>query len=183
MMKIETIDGGVLRPAEWRMTYLLKPDRKLLVDSLLMYGWTSPILANAKTKTIIDGHERWRIAADEDEIRRRDDGKVPVLWVEADEMESMLMHIRLNRGRGQVMAKPLSDAMRKIVRSKAYSQDGLKRALHMTSDESSILFDGGLIKQRNIADHVYSRAWVPIEASKGAVAPSMSIERPPNADR
>ena len=182
-MKIDYVPGGSLYAAPWRCTYVLKPDRKVLVESLRIYGWTSPIIANSTDTTIIDGHERWRIAGDEDDISKRDGGLVPVLWVDCDEIEAMLMHVRLNRGRGQIQAKPLSDLLRRILRSGAYDTQQLKSALNMTKDEAELLFDGGLIKTRKIAEHKYSRAWVPVEAPAGSITPAVSIERPPNADR
>jgi hypothetical protein len=182
-MKIDYVPGGSLEAAPWRCTYVLKPDRRVLVESLRNYGWTSPILANSSTSTIIDGHERWRIAGDEEDIAKRDGGQVPVLWVDCDEVDAMLMHVRLNRGRGQIQAKPLSDLLRRILRSGAYDQQSLKKALSMNKDEGELLFDGGLVKTRKIATHKYSRAWVPVEAPAGSVAPAVSIERPPNSDR
>lgn len=182
-MNIEHVPGGSIDPSPWRCTYILKPDRKVLIESMLAYGWTSPILVNSNDGLIIDGHERWLIAGDEPTIQERDRGLVPVLWVDCDEVDAMLMHVRLNRGRGNVQAKPLSDLLRRILRSGGYDQQSLMKALSMTRDEGELLFDGGLVKTRKIATHKYSRAWVPVEAPAGSVIPSMTIERPPNADR
>jgi ParB-like chromosome segregation protein Spo0J len=182
-MKIDYVPGGSLNAAPWRCTYVLKPDRKVLVESLRTYGWLGPIVVNSNDSTIIDGHERWRIAGDENDISERDKGLVPVLWVDCDEIDAMLMHVRVNRGRGQIQAKPLSDLLRRVLRSGAYDQPEIKKMLSMTKDESELLFDGGLVKTRKISTHNYSRAWVPVEAPAGAVAPAMSIERPPNSDR
>lgn len=183
MLNIENVSGGVLRPATWRSTYILKPDQKVLAESLRKYGWTSPIVASINTNTIIDGHERWLIAGDDSEIVKRDRGYVPVTWVDCDDIEAMIMHVRLNRARGQLYAKNLSSLLRKIVHSRAYDQRTLGRMLGMSGDEIDLLFDGGLLKSRKVSEHTYSRAWIPIEAPAGATTASMGIERPPNADR
>jgi hypothetical protein len=53
----------------------------------------------------------------------------------------------------------------------------------MSNDEVDLLFDGGLLKSRKVKDHVYSKAWIPIEAPAGTTSATINIERPPNADR
>jgi|LakMenEpi03Aug12_release.lakeMendotaPanAssembly.Ray.scaffolds.fasta_scaffold675918_2 ParB-like chromosome segregation protein Spo0J len=183
MFNFETVSGGILRPATWRSTYILKTDQKVLSESLRKYGWVSPIIASVNGNVIIDGHERWLIAADDPEIVKRDKGLVPVTWVDCDDIEAMIMHVRLNRGRGQLYAKSLSSLLKKIVRSRAYDQRTLGRMLGMSNDEVDLLFDGGLLKSRKVKDHVYSKAWIPIEAPAGTTSATINIERPPNADR
>jgi ParB-like chromosome segregation protein Spo0J len=182
-MNIEMVDAGDLSEAPWRTTYVLKPDQKVLAGSLLDYGWLSPVIARESNGTIIDGHERWLIAREEKKIMRRDKGRVPVMWVDCDEIEAMIMHVRLNRGRGAIQAKKLSSVFKQITRSGKYEKQELKKLFTMSTDEMDLLYDGGLIKTRKLDQHVYSRAWVPIEAPKGAPTPTMTIERPPNADR
>lgn len=183
MINVEVVDGGVLVAAPWRSNYVLRPDQKTLAESLRLYGWTAPIVASSRTQMIIDGHERWLIAVNDAEVVARDGGKVPVLWVDCDEIEAMMMHVRINRGRGSLYAKPLSNLVRRVLRSGAYDENQLRTVLGMSLDEMELLSDGGFVKSRKIAEHKYSKAWVPVEAPPGAVAPSMSIERPPNADR
>ena len=63
----------------------------------------------------------------------------------------------------------------------------------MKFDELELMLDGSIIKRRKVADHNYSRAWVPIEAPPGStdselarkhqVAEEIVIEKPPNPDR
>lgn len=182
-MNIEMVAGDQLVEAPWRTTYVLKPDQKVLAGSLLDYGWLSPIVVQKRSNMIIDGHERWLIAGDEKKIVRRDKGRVPVTWVDCDDIEAMIMHIRMNRGRGFIQAKKLSTLFKQITRTGKYDKQELKKLFTMSIDEMDLLFDGGLIKSRKLDQHVYSRAWVPIEAPKGAPVPTMDIERPPNADR
>jgi ParB-like chromosome segregation protein Spo0J len=182
-MNIEMVDGDQLVEAPWRTTYVLKPDQKVLAGSLLDYGWLSPIVVQKRSNMIIDGHERWLIAGDEKKIVRRDKGRVPVMWVDCDDIEAMIMHIRMNRGRGSIQAKKLSTLFKQITRTGKYDKQELKKLFTMSLDEMDLLFDGGLIKSRKLDQHIYSRAWVPIEAPKGSPVPTMDIERPPNADR
>jgi hypothetical protein len=182
-MNIENIAGGELSSAPWRSTYTLKPDQRTLVSSLRTYGWLQPIVAQASTGLIIDGHERWKIAAADAEVFKRDKGMVPVLWVECDEVDAMIMHVKVNRSRGIMHASSLSKLLKRILRSGAYESAELKSLLGMSKDEFDLLIAGSFFKTRKISEHTYSKAWVPIEAPPGAISPSANIERPPNADR
>lgn len=173
-----------LRPAEWRATYMFKPELRLLADSLADYGWTSPIVARTDG-VIIDGFSRWLVAQSDRRLTKKFAGQVPVLWVECDEAEAMIMHVRLNRARGQMVAKNLSRLLKRVARTGKWSDDDIQAAVRMSNDEFDTLMDGSLIKSRSLKEHEYSRAWVPVEAPPAgvAVAGDITIERPPNADR
>lgn len=183
MMNVENVSGGLVRPAPWRSTYLLKPDRKVLIQSLITYGWVAPLVVNVNGNTIIDGHERWLIAADEQAIVERDGGMVPVQWVDCDEIDAMLMHVRLNRGRGQLYGKQLSRLLRNVMRSQKYDDQAVRQLLGMEREEFDLLSDAGLLKTRKVDKHTYSRAWVPVEAPAGSSTAGISIERPPTPDQ
>jgi hypothetical protein len=183
MMSIDLVSGGSLRPAKWRSTYILKPDQKVLVTSLATYGWLQPIVANSNNQTIIDGHERWMIAANEKEIVDRDRGLVPVKWVDCDDIDAMVMHVRLNRGRGSLYGKNLSRLLSSVLRSHKYDEVTLRRMLGMQREEFDLLADPGLLKARKVNAHTYSRAWVPVEAPAGIEQISIAIERPPTPDQ
>ena len=54
----------------------------------------------------------------------------------------------------------------------------------MRGDEVELMLNPSIIKQRNVKDHRYSRAWVPVEAPPGTVDKAgQAIEAPPNKDR
>jgi ParB-like chromosome segregation protein Spo0J len=183
MNEIQMVDGGSLKAAPFKSTYILKPDQKVLSESLHQYGFLSPIIVQRKSNVIIDGHERWLIAANEEALVKKYRGKVPVTLVDCDDIDAMILHIQINRARGGLYAKPLSSLFKKIVRSGKYDKANLRRMLSMTADEIDLLFDGGLIKTRNLKQHTYSRAWIPVEAPSGKSTGPVTIERPPNADR
>ena len=184
MNEIKMIAGGSLKPAPYRATFILKPDQRVLTESMLKYGFLSPIIVQKKSMTIIDGHERHMIAANEDTIVKKLKGHVPVNLVDCDDIDAMLLHVQINRGRGSVYAKSLSSLFKTVVRSGKYNKQDLRRILSMSADEIDLLFDGGLIKTRKLNDHVYSRAWIPVEAPSGkSTTDTFTIERPPNADR
>lgn len=174
-----------VRPADWRANYVLKPDMRLLADSLREYGWLAPIIARREDSVIIDGFHRWVAAQGDAEIMARDDRMVPVLWLDVDQVDAMIMHVRLNRARGQLLARPLSNILHQIHYSRKYSHRPIYSLFQMRPEESEILADASLLKSRKVSEHQYSAAWVPIEAPRPGenIASDVPIERPPNADR
>ncbi len=158
-----------LAPAKWSSSsYIVAPDYKRLSSSISAYGILSPIVIQ-KNGTIIDGYHRW-IIANELNIK-----KVPVTVVKCDDVEAMLLHIDMNRYRGIVIAKYLSRLMQRIMQSKRFTEEELRKRLGMTYDEFDVLLDGTLLKMRKIKQHTYSPAWVPIESKTGE---DIYIERP-----
>jgi ParB-like chromosome segregation protein Spo0J len=176
---------SAIRPAAWRANYVLKPDLRLLATSIREYGWTAPILARRADSTIIDGFHRWVVAQNDRQIRVRDNDLVPVTWVDVDQVEAMMMHVRINRARGQLMARPLSEIVRALMRSKKFNEFDLARMLEMSIEEFELLSDGTLLKIRKVSEHKYSSAWVPVEAPTPGqnISSELAIERPPNKDR
>lgn len=176
-MKLSDISG-----APWRAGHILKPDLRLLSDSIRDYGIISPIVVQKKTLHIIDGYHRWLVCANDKSIQRSLGGQVPVAVVDIDAVDAMVMHIRLNRARGQIVAKYMSSVVRDIAASKKYSLHEIEELFNMNMLELDLMLDGSLLKMRKVKEHTYSKAWVPIEAPAGAVE-SVVLERPPNEDR
>lgn len=189
----DAVPCSAIRPAYWRSTYTFKPEMRLLAQSLTDLGWVSPIIARSEDGTIIDGFSRWVIAQNDKAVMKRDRLTVPVVWISCDEVDAMVHHVRLNRSRGQVLAKPLSGIISSCLASGKYGAETLRQALGMTHDEFNMLRESDLLIQKTVQEHTYSRAWVPIEAPPvaslidgpeiGAVADNIVIERPPNPDR
>lgn len=178
MNHITTESVTALKPSSWvSVNYVVAPDLRLLRESIETYGWITPIVVRKEDSTVIDGYHRWLLASKDP----KGIGKaIPVAWVSCDQIDAMILHITLNRARGSIVNRDLSALMKKIIRSRKYSNEELRMMLEMTLDEFDVLSDGSLIKRRNIKKHEYSMAWVPIETS-GSDAP-IKIERPPNKD-
>lgn len=171
-----------IRPAEWSTTHILTPDIKLLYRSLLNYGWLSPIVVRKEDMCIIDGHSRWAVATENSDVLV--DGQIPVTIVDCDVANAIIMHIRLNRGRGNIVAKRLANAIERLVGLGYTDEVQLRTALMMTGDEYEVLSEPRLLKNKKFVSHEYSRAWVPIEvsAADAGSAAGMSFERPPTPD-
>lgn len=181
---IKLIPVGSITDSPWRTTYIIGTDLKLLATSMHRYGWLYPVIlrseGNGETFGIVDGHERVALARNDE--RFLVDGKfVPAkIMDDLSDTEAMIMHVTLNRARGAVMNGKLSKTIKAIVASGAYDGSVLPQLLGMTPYEFEILMDGSLIKMRKVHNHVYSKAWIPIEAKQDE---KPQFERPPNPDR
>lgn len=181
--KIEEVDPSTLIVPEWRATYILRPDLLVLSASLSDFGFIQPIHVSARSGEIIDGSERYLLATNVKQIMEATGGTIPVVKHDIGKLESMEMHIRLNRGRGAVVAKPMSTIIRTLVKNRLHTQKSLERILCMKHNEYSLMIDGTILKSRNIKEYTYSRAWVPVEAPPGTLDKGPTIESPPNLDR
>lgn len=183
-MKVEEVLLESLIPAPWATSHLLRPDERLLVQSMLDWGWLQSLVVRAENRTIIDGTARWLTAMNTPNVRKRLGDLVPVVWVSCDEVDAMLMHMRMNRARGMVVAKRTSNLLKTTVASGKYDADTLRKLLVMTKEEWDVMVDGHYLKQKSINEHTYSRGWVPVEAPKpgSVIAGEMRFERPINRD-
>jgi len=184
-MKIEYVKWDSIKPAPWRATHCLKVDLQVIADSLNDYGWFAPIIVKKDSSEIIDGFHRWVCAQTDKRILKRDKKLVPVIFEDVDTADAMLMHLRLNRGRGIILAQYMSQIVRELFHSRKYSPDEIKDMLNMSYAEITLMMDGSVLKTRNVKEHKYSRAWVPVEAPPGTIEQPEDtvIERPPNKDR
>lgn len=179
---MQSIDPSLLNPAPWRVNYILKPDLKILVSSIEKYSLLSPIIVQKSSNTIIDGHQRIIAISQSKSLSQRYKKSIPCVEVDLSDIDAMVLHVQMNRGRGSVMAKRMSDVVKKIYQSKIYSIDELDEMFNMTVQESEMMLDGSLLKMRKIKEHTYSKAWVPIEAP-AKPSDKIALEKPPNRDR
>lgn len=183
-LQIDYVNPKLLKVPSWRATYVLRPELLVISASLIEFGFIQPIHARKSTGEIIDGSERFLLATNIEDILEQSGGLIPVVWHDADLIDSMILHLRLNRGHSHVIAAKTSKIIRDAWRSGRYGAKDFENVLCMRNEELSIMLDGSLVKVRKIKEHNYARAWVPIEASPNSVdRGGMVIESPPNADR
>jgi len=182
-MEIVWVRGDSLQAAKWRATYILKPDLQVLAQSMDDHGWLQPIVVQKSTNLIIDGYHRWEISGTLKSHRKAYKGAVPVVFEDVNDIEAMMLHLRLNRGRGATLGKKMSRILKDCASSRKYNEKDIRRMLGMQADEYDIMLDGTLLKSRKVADHKYSNAWVPVEAPATITQQAAVIERPPNPDR
>lgn len=182
-MKITDVQNKILKIPSWGATSILRPEKMLLRTSMLEYGWLQPIVVKSSDDTIIDGYQRYLISIEEEKFVKKYGYMVPVIYQNIDEVEAIIMHIRLNRSRGSVNSYALSRAVKRIISSGKYEENDLSNLFLMHGDEIDLLLSDGLLKKKNWKKYEYSRAWVPIEVAKPVADNDVGIERPPNKDR
>jgi len=180
-MEIKYIPIEDLKIGDWHANYILKPELKVLASSIGNLGFVSPLIVMKRDNSIIDGYYRWMIVKENKELSKKHP-TIPCVIVDCDSLEASMLHLRINRSRGQLVAHLVSGVIKKLVRSKKYNEKDLQQLLSMSDDELDVLLDGTIIKRIKISEHKYSRAWVPIEAPKNALE-NFVPEKPPNADR
>lgn len=176
-INIRYVETENIRPAPWKATYIFRPDLKMLQKNIENIGIRYPILVRDEDSTIIDGHSRWLIAQKDKHLSKH----FPVSFVTCSVADAMVLHIQMNRGRGQLIARDLSDLINLILDEAVYDDDEIRLMLGMTIDEFEVLVDGSLIKRKKLSEHKYNKAWVPIE-TKGPTE-TIKIERPETPDR
>lgn len=166
---VESIAIHEVNLPSWRSAnYIVTPDFKQLEESIRRYGILHPITLQSNG-TLIDGFHRLRIAQN---LGMRE---APCRYINIDDVEAMLLHIELNRYRGVVIAKFLSQMIITLLNSGRYEYEELRKRMKLTREEFDVLSDGSLIKMRKIKQHSYSPAWIPIESKTGE---DIQIERP-----
>lgn len=183
-MEIEMVPVEQLHVPEWHATYILRPDLLVLAESLATDGFLSPLVVQSSSNKVIDGSQRLRLIQGNRHLAEKHP-VVPVLFRDVSDVTAMAMHVQLNRGRGSLVAKQLSAIVRNLKKSRAFSIEDFARKFVMKGDELELMLDGTILKHRNIKNHSYSRAWVPVEAPPGTVEAegTLKTEVPPNADR
>ena len=182
-LNIKYVSASELKIPDWKATHILRPDLLVLSASLMEFGFIEPIHIRASTKEVIDGSERLLLALNVSRIIDAHGDMIPVIEHDCDGLTAMMMHLRLNRGRGSLVAKKTSNIIRKLKQSGKYNRHDFESLLCMKTDELEVMLEASIIKIRKISEHTYSRAWVPIEAPAGTVDNGQVVERPPNQDR
>lgn len=180
---INYVDEKSLKIPNWRATYVLRPDLLALSASLGQHGFIQPIHIRKSTMEVIDGSERLLLARNVKEIKKACNGMIPVVEHDVDLFGAMMLHLQLNRARGTMQAKNVSEIVRKLYMSGRYNKSHFDSMLCMKGEEFALMLDGTLLKVRKIQEHNYAKAWVPVEEPPGTINSAPLIERPPNKDR
>lgn len=171
MIEIELLKPQNLKTPNWRTTFILKVDLLGLRNSIETFGVLQPIVT-MEDGTIIDGNARWTAAHD---LGLKE---VPVIRTNLNKAEAILLHVQMNRCRGNIATYLLGSTIRTLM--KVMNEQEIMNALSMSAEEFDVLSDGTLIKKRNVFQHNYNKAWVPIESS---ATEDFHIERPPTPDK
>ncbi len=150
-----------IRSNSYNPNSVAPPEMKLLELSIREDGYTMPIVcyyvAEDDTYEIVDGYHRYTVMLQNDDIRERENGLLPVSVIDKDLSNRMASTIRHNRARGEHSVELMSNIVAEL--TKAGMSDGwILRHIGMDKDE--------LLRLKQItglaelfADKDFSQAW------------------------
>lgn len=113
---VQVVDRDRLKPNDYNPNVVSEDNLQLLTQSILVNGWTLPIVVRPDF-TIIDGFHRWTVAGREPLLSKLN-GKVPVVIVDhADESEDVYGTITHNRARGTHQLEPMKAIVQRLIDS------------------------------------------------------------------
>lgn len=114
LKRIMFVERDSLKPNNYNPNKVSEQNLELLVQSILVNGWTMPIVVRPDM-TIIDGFHRWTVAGREP-LRTKLGGKVPVVVVDhKDHAEDIYGTITHNRARGTHLLEPMKAIVKELL--------------------------------------------------------------------
>lgn len=136
---VQIVDRDRLKPNNYNPNVVSDDNLKLLMQSILVNGWTLPIVVRPDY-TIIDGFHRWTVAGREP-LATKLGGKVPVVIVDhKDESEDVYGTITHNRARGTHQLEPMKAIVQNLI-AKGKNVKEIGKQLGMKPEEVFRLSD------------------------------------------
>lgn len=136
---LQWVDRDTLKPNDYNPNKVSKENLKLLLQSILVNGWTLPIVVRPDF-TIIDGFHRWTVAGQEP-LRSMLNGKVPVVIVDHKEhSEDIYGTVTHNRARGTHLLEPMKKIVKELM-GEGKSVEEIGKQLGMKPEEIFRLSD------------------------------------------
>lgn len=138
------------------------PEMELLKTSILADGYTQPVVTFAENEknTVIDGFHRSRVCKEDDEVKERVKGYLPITIIrptQEDKADRMASTIRHNRARGKHRIESMSEIVLELKR-RNWSDDKIAKNLGMDPDEILRLCQiSGLHEMFN--NEEFSKSW------------------------
>lgn len=139
LSSLQWVDRDKLTANSYNPNKVSEDNLRLLVQSILVNGWTLPIVVRPDF-TIIDGFHRWTVAGREP-LRSKLGGKVPVVIVAHDsEAEDIYGTITHNRARGTHLLEPMKAIVKRLL-DEGKTVPEISRQLGMRAEEIFRLSD------------------------------------------
>lgn len=115
LASLQWVERNRLRANDYNPNKVSEENLKLLVRSILVNGWTLPIVVRPDL-TIIDGFHRWTVAGREPLLSKLG-GKVPVVIVDhaGDDSADVYGTITHNRARGTHLLEPMKAIVKRLM--------------------------------------------------------------------
>lgn len=136
---VKIVDRELLKPNDYNPNKVTEENLKLLEQSILVNGWTLPIVVRPDY-TIIDGFHRWTVSGREP-LKTKLGGKVPIVIVDhKDHDEDIYGTITHNRARGTHLLDPMKKIVKELI-DNGKSIDEISKQLGMKPEEIFRLSD------------------------------------------
>jgi len=155
---VEWVEVAKIKSNDYNPNVVLNQELKLLEFSIMTNGWIQPILVT-KDYTIIDGFHRHFLSKNSKKLLEKYDGKVPVVVMDINEPERMLLTIRINRAKGNHVSVLMHDIVTKLIDKYNYTTEQIRDGIGCTKDEVTLLYRKGVFDALNIKEYKYSKAW------------------------
>jgi len=138
------------------------PEMELLKTSILSDGYTQPIVTFPENgiNTVIDGFHRSRVGKEDDEVKKRVFGYVPITIIrpsQEDKGDRMASTIRHNRARGKHRIDGMSEIVLELKR-RNWSDNKIAKNLGMDADEILRLCQISGLREMFTGEE-FSKAW------------------------
>lgn len=111
---VKIVSRNTVKPNDYNPNVVSEDNLKLLTQSILVNGWTLPIVIRPDG-TIIDGFHRWTVSGREPLLSKLG-GMVPVVVVDhEDNAEDMYGTITHNRARGTHQLEPMKAIVKRLL--------------------------------------------------------------------
>ena len=159
LQTLHWVNHDKLKPNDYNPNKVSSENLKLLTQSILVNGWTLPIVIRADY-TIIDGFHRW-IVSGQEPLYSLLEGKVPVVIVaHEDESSNIYGTVTHNRARGTHLLEPMKALIKRLLAEGKDVQD-IRKQLGMKPEEIFRLSDFSKDDFLNMMagdNHQYSKA-------------------------
>lgn len=150
---------------EYNPNKVASPEMKLLYLSILLDGYTQPIVAyklpNDKYE-VVDGFHRNRVGKEHKDIYERIHGYLPIVVIDKPLDERMGSTIRHNRARGTHQIRDMSDIVVELTKQ-GWNEEEICEKLGMELDEVIRLKQISGLKEA-FANHEFSKSWEEFES-------------------
>lgn len=161
LQNVKFVDRNLLKPNNYNPNKVSEENLKLLMQSILVNGWTMPIVVRPDY-TIIDGFHRWTVA-DREPIKTLTGGKVPIVIVDhKDHAEDIYGTITHNRARGTHLLEPMKAIVKELLNEGKTTKEICKE-LGMKAEEVFRLSDysrDDFLKIMNRGNTEYNKSFV-----------------------
>lgn len=155
------IEVDKLKANDYNPNIVLTKELNLLKFSILKNGWIQPILID-RNYEIIDGYHRATLVKQDKKLKIFTKGKVPCSILDVDEVDRMLLTIRINRAKGNHIAYKMSDVIHKLVNDYGVSIDRICQEIGATKKEVELLLEDNVFTLFDFDEESkYSNAWIP----------------------